>query len=61
LIADSGHGVFLCSRHGEAEEEKCIYNFSGKAREKRLLGRPGGTWEDNTKMDLRKVGREVKD
>jgi hypothetical protein len=33
----------------------------GKPEEKRLLGRPRHRWEDNTKMDLQKVGCGVTD
>ena len=31
----------------------------GKPEEKRPLGRPRHRWEDNIKMDLQKMGREV--
>jgi hypothetical protein len=39
----------VCSKHGRGE--KCI-----RPECKRPLGRPGGRWEDNIRMDLREVG-----
>jgi hypothetical protein len=32
----------------------------GKPEGRRPLGRPGCSWEDNIKMDLREVGRGVR-
>jgi hypothetical protein len=31
----------------------------GKAEGKRILRRPKATWEDNIRMDIREIGREV--
>jgi len=45
-----------CITHGR--DEKCIQNFGRKTWRKKLLGRPGRRWEDNIKMDPRKVGWE---
>ena len=36
--------------------QKCLQSFSGKPEGKRPLGRPRCRWEDNIKMDLRKLG-----
>jgi hypothetical protein len=33
----------------------------GKPEGKRPLGRPRGRWVDNTKMDLREIGRDGRD
>jgi hypothetical protein len=35
--------------------EVCTEFWLGKPEERRLLGRPKRRWEDNIKMDLRKV------
>jgi hypothetical protein len=38
------------------------YNiFVGKRGRKRLFGRPVRRWEDNIKMDVMEIGREVVD
>jgi hypothetical protein len=37
------------------EEEKCIYDISGKTKGKRPLGRPRRRWVGNIKMDLREI------
>jgi hypothetical protein len=34
-------------------EEQCIWDFGGKARRKKSLGRPRHRWEVNIKVDLR--------
>jgi hypothetical protein len=39
--------------------EKCIQDFDQKTRVKRPLRRSRDRWEDNIKMDLRKIGWEV--
>jgi hypothetical protein len=40
-----------CSTHGR--DEKCIQNFGWVTDGRRLLRRPGRTWEDNIRMDLK--------
>jgi CRISPR/Cas system-associated protein Cas7 (RAMP superfamily) len=43
-----------CNLDGEGRD---VYRvLVGKPEEKRPLGRPRGTWEDNIKMDLLEVG-----
>jgi hypothetical protein len=38
-------------------EGRAVYKvLMGKPEGKRLLGRPGRRWEDNSKVDLQKVG-----
>ena len=41
--------------------QKCIQSFNGKPEGKRPLGRPRRRWEDNIKMDLREVVRDLRD
>jgi hypothetical protein len=36
--------------------KKRVQGFGGKARKKKLLGRPRSSWEDGIKMDLREMG-----
>lgn len=43
-------------RSTHAREDKCISDFGGKARKKRLLERPGPRWENDIKIDLRETG-----
>jgi hypothetical protein len=43
-----------CGEHGGGEG--CIQHFGWEAEERRPLGRPRRRWEDNIKMDLRKIG-----
>ena len=38
--------------------QKYIQSFNGKPERKRLLGSSRCRWEDNIKIDLRKVGRD---
>jgi hypothetical protein len=38
--------------------ERCLQGFGWEARRKRPLGRPRHRWEDNIKMDLRKIGND---
>jgi len=45
-----------CNTHGK--DEKWIRNLVGKLERKRPLGTPRHSWEDNIKMDLRKIGSE---
>jgi hypothetical protein len=45
-----------CSTNGG--EDECIENIGGKPEGKRPLGRPRRRWVDNTKMDLREIGRD---
>jgi hypothetical protein len=47
---------YLYSTQGR--DEKCIKNVVGKLEGKRSLGRPRRRWEDNTRMDLRRMGLE---
>jgi len=48
-----------CSAYGE---KRGVYRgLVGKPEGKRPLGRPRSRWEDNIKMDLRKVGCGVVD
>jgi hypothetical protein len=43
-----------CGTHGEV---RGAYNILvGKPKGRRPLGRPRRRWEDNTEMDLRKIG-----
>jgi len=42
-----------CSAYREGE--RCVQSFGGKPEGKRPLGRPRSRWEDNIRMDLRKV------
>jgi hypothetical protein len=43
-----------CGTHGE---RRGVYRvLVGRSEGKRLLGRPRRRWEDNIKMDLRKIG-----
>jgi len=43
-----------CSTYGERRD---VYRILlGKSEEKRPLGRPKHTWEDNIQMDLQEVG-----
>jgi hypothetical protein len=44
-----------CSAY-RGEERRVQDFFGGKPELKRLLGRPKRRWEDNIKMDLKKVG-----
>jgi hypothetical protein len=41
------------------EKRKVYRILVGKAEGKRPLGRPRRRWEDNIKMDLRGIGRNV--
>jgi hypothetical protein len=43
-----------CSTNGENKNSYGI--LVGKPEEKRPLGRPRRTWEDNIRMDLREIG-----
>jgi hypothetical protein len=43
-----------CSINGE--KMNAYRRLVGKPEGKRLLGRPGCTWVDNIKMDLREIG-----
>jgi hypothetical protein len=43
-----------CSTH--RRDEKCIQNFVGKPEVKRPFGKPRSRWEDNFRLDLRKIG-----
>jgi hypothetical protein len=43
-----------CSTNGEKRNAYRI--LVGKPEEKRPLGRPGRTWMDNVKIDLREIG-----
>jgi hypothetical protein len=43
-----------CGTHGGGE--RCLQGFGWEARRKRPLRRPRHRWEDNIKMDLRKIG-----
>jgi hypothetical protein len=36
--------------------ERCVQGFVGKPEGRRRLGKPRRRWEDNIKIDLRKVG-----
>jgi hypothetical protein len=38
------------------EERSMYWVLVGKREGKRPLGRPGGRWEDNIKMDLKEIG-----
>jgi hypothetical protein len=42
--------------HGEGE--RCLKGFGWRLEGKRPLGRPGRRWEDNIKLDPRKVGMD---
>jgi hypothetical protein len=44
----------VCSTHGEKRDAYRV--LVGKPEEKRPLGRPRRTWEDNIKIDLREKG-----
>jgi hypothetical protein len=35
---------------------KCLLDLGGEACEKRPLGRPSSSWEDNIKIDLQEIG-----
>jgi hypothetical protein len=39
--------------------QECIQGFGWKTRGKRQLGRHRHRWEDNNKMDLREILREI--
>jgi hypothetical protein len=43
-----------CSTYGGGE--RCIQGLVGKPKEKRPMGRPRCTWEDNIKAYLQEVG-----
>ena len=43
-----------CSAYGE--EVRIYRDLTGKAEGNRTLGRPRRRWEDNIRVDLRKVG-----
>jgi len=45
----------VCGAYGEGRGVHSV--LVGKPKGKRQLGRPRRRWEDNIKMDLRKVGR----
>jgi hypothetical protein len=47
-----------CSAHGEIRN---AYIFVGKPEGKRLLRRPRRRWDENIKMELKKMGWEVVD
>jgi len=51
-VISLGRACGTCGWH-----ERCIQGFGGGgAEERRQLGRPKRSWEDNIKMDLREVG-----
>jgi hypothetical protein len=43
-----------CGMHGG--RERCLQVLIGRPEGKRPLGRPRRRWEDNIKLDLRKIG-----
>jgi len=49
----------ICSKHGR--HEKCIKYFGWNTWREELLGRPRRRWEDNFRMNRRKIGWEVVD
>jgi len=54
--------VTCCSINDKyGRDEKCIQYFGWKIWREETLGRPRCKWEDNIRMDLREVGREVVD
>jgi hypothetical protein len=43
-----------CGTHGGGE--RCLQGYGREDRSQEPLGRPRRRWEDNIKMDLRKIG-----
>jgi hypothetical protein len=54
-------GTGHVARTGRGGGERCIQVLVGKPGEKRLAERPSRRWEDNIKIYLQDVGREVLD
>jgi hypothetical protein len=48
-----------CGTYGG--EERCIQGWVGKPEVERPLGRPGCSWEDNIKIDLKEIGWQCVD